>query len=273
MQKFLLGIFLYCVVCYTNAQPVQLANSFHNQNIRDYLISEKLDGVRAIWTGKKLTTRNGNLIVTPIGFTKGWPNVWLDGELWSHRQAFEFVASTVLDKKPKIHDWQRISFNVFDMPDPNMPFVLRYQNYKTLLESLDLPNLKPIAQYTFKNEETFYTFYQQLTSKGAEGVMLHKKSAKFQSGRTSNLLKLKPFQDAEAIVIGRTEGKGKYSGLVGALIVKTKDGITFRIGSGLSDEQRRNPPEIGQRVTYRFSGLTKYGKPRFPRLLRIRPLE
>lgn len=100
--------------------------------------------------------------------------------------------------------------------------------------------------------------------------MLHQQNALYKTGRSSDLLKLKTYQDTEAEVIGYRPGKGKYQGMVGALIVKTPQGKTFAIGSGLTDALRQTPPEIGSVVTYRYNGYTRHGLPRFARFLRVR---
>jgi DNA ligase-1 len=86
-----------------------------------------------------------------------------------------------------------------------------------------------------------------------------------------DLLKYKRFQDAEAVVTGYLAGAGKYEGLVGALMVQNDAGQRFSLGSGLSDAQRREPPPLGSRVTYRYNGLTANKLPRFARFLRLRP--
>jgi len=56
--------------------------------------------------------------------------------------------------------------------------------------------------------------------------------------------------------------------MMGALEMKMDNGITFKIGSGFDDKQRRKPPKIGSRVTFKFQGLTKAGVPRFPIFMR-----
>jgi DNA ligase-1 len=76
--------------------------------------------------------------------------------------------------------------------------------------------------------------------------MLHRADSLYHSGRSDDLLKLKPWQDAEATVIEILPGKGKFSGMMGALVVKDKRGHIFRIGSGFSDNERRNPPSLVQ---------------------------
>ncbi len=98
--------------------------------------------------------------------------------------------------------------------------------------------------------------------------MLRKIDARYQAGRSNDLLKLKKHQDAEATVIGYRLGSGKYKGKMGSILVRTPDGIEFYIGSGFSDAERADPPEIGSLVTYRYNGLTTEGKPRFARYVR-----
>src|SRR3546814_8871592 len=58
--------------------------------------------------------------------------------------------------------------------------------------------------------------------------------------------------------------------MVGALEVERSDELHFRIGSGLSDAERRKPPAIGTTITYLYNGLTTNDVPRFARFLRVR---
>lgn len=101
--------------------------------------------------------------------------------------------------------------------------------------------------------------------------MLHRGASHYRAERSDDLLKLKRYQDAEAKVVAHQPGKGKYAGKLGALIVETETGLRFKLGSGLSDEQRRAPPALGCWVTYRYNGLNeKTNIPRFARFMRIR---
>jgi len=101
--------------------------------------------------------------------------------------------------------------------------------------------------------------------------MLHHQDARYRSGRSDSILKYKKHDDAEARVVGYTPGRGKYEGMVGALIVEDEQGLRFRLGSGLSDALRAEPPSVGSWVTYRYNGLTVTGLPRFARFVRMRP--
>jgi len=84
------------------------------------------------------------------------------------------------------------------------------------------------------------------------------------------LLKLKPFTDADATVIGYRPGKGRLAGMVGSLKVRTDQGTVVYIGSGFTDKECRHPPPLQSRITFRYQGLTKKGVPRFPVFIRVR---
>ena len=83
-------------------------------------------------------------------------------------------------------------------------------------------------------------------------------------------MKLKPYLDAEATVIGYVAGKGQFAGKMGALRVQTPEGRIFSIGTGFNLAERQYPPAIGTLITYKYLGLTVNGLPRFASYLRIR---
>ena len=102
--------------------------------------------------------------------------------------------------------------------------------------------------------------------------MLHRADALYVTGRSDVLLKLKLWHDAEATVIAHMPGKGKYTGMLGALRVRTAEGVEFMLGTGLSEVDRRNPPPIGTIVTFRYRELTSRGVPRFASFHRVREM-
>jgi len=83
-------------------------------------------------------------------------------------------------------------------------------------------------------------------------------------------LKLKKYEDEEAVVVSYIAGKGRNKGRLGALVVKNEEGVVFKIGSGFSDAEGDTPPKIGDVITYKFIGKTKNKVPRFASYLRIR---
>jgi DNA ligase-1 len=259
----------------TPAKPeVLLAQHFDDTvNPVDYWISEKLDGVRALWDGKTLRFRSGRTIHAPTWFTSRLPAHPLDGELWMGRGQFERVSGAVRRQDPLDAEWQMISYQIFELPGAPGTFSDRIDTLQTSIARADVPWLKLIKQFRVADRQTLTATLRQVVRDGGEGLMLHRADALWQTGRTDALLKLKLHHDAEATVIAHLPGKGKYTGMCGALLVETADGQRFRLGSGLTDAQRRAPPPIGSRVTYRYRGHTVNGLPRFATFVRIRPDE
>lgn len=253
------------------SQPQQLATSYQDDIVvKDFWISEKLDGIRARWNGSELVTRNDNIIHAPSWFVKNFPPQTLDGELWLSRNSFEQTASIVLREVPS-DDWQNIKFMLFDLPEHKGDFTQRLTELYYLADTIASPNVQVIPQFRLTNQSQLMGKLDELVLKGAEGLMLHHRAAYYQDGRSTNLLKLKKHQDAEARVIAHIPGKGKYQGLLGSMLVELDSGLQFKIGSGFSDIQRQEPPPIGAIVTFKYYGLTAKGIPRFASFLRIKP--
>ncbi len=276
LQNCLLPVIVLILLSPVSAAPagtipeLMLADIYRQGlDLSQYRVSEKLDGVRARWDGTHLISRGGNVFAAPEWFTKGFPAVPLDGELWMGRGRYEEVSSIVRTQQP--HDgWRNLRFMIFDLPAQGGTFaqrVIEMNRFKTESAS---PYLGIIEQQRVGSEEDLLKWLYAVNDEGGEGLMLHRDTALYASGRSQDLLKLKLFTDAEATVIGYRPGKGQFTGQIGSLKVRTDDGIIFFIGSGLSHEQRRRPPPLQSRVTFRHQGLTENGIPRFPVFLRIR---
>jgi len=251
----------------------QLAKVYDQHRVRvisDYLVSEKYDGVRAIWTGEQLLTRQGNPISAPDWFTAPLPAVWLDGELWTQRQDFDALSGIVRTQTPDAGLWRQVSYLVFDMPDAGLPFEQRYTNYSRLVKQINVAHIRAVSQQRFSSHHALSEHLQNAVEQGAEGVMLHLATAPHKANRSDALLKLKPYFDAEAEVIAHLPGAGKYTAMLGALKVRNQQGVEFAIGTGFTDAERSAPPPVGSIITYKYHGFTNRGVPRFASFLRMR---
>ncbi|NOH63326.1 DNA ligase [Vibrio sp. RE88] len=252
--------------------PLVQANQYeYGADIEDYWKSEKLDGIRAIWDGTQLTTRSGKLIHAPDWFTKPLPDYAVEGELWAGRGKFHIVQQTVLDKEPVEPSWKQIDFMLFDMPQAAGDYQKRYYNIRYLVDSIDAPHIKLIEHTPIRSEQELFHYLDNVSEQKGEGLMLRKITSRYQAGRSSDLLKMKKHQDAEGLVVGYKAGKGKFSGQMGALLIQLDSGLEFYIGSGFTDEQRRQPPKLGSIITFRYNGYTQNGIPKFARYMRERP--
>jgi DNA ligase-1 len=256
----------------SDATPRALLAGVANINIdpAPYLISEKYDGVRALWDGKALRSRAGNVIAAPAWFIAKLPSRPLDGELWMARGQFEKLSGAVRKTTPQDDEWRQIKYMVFELPDAPGAFAERYEQIKQIVARANFPQLVAVEQFRLPDNAALRRKLEEIVRAGGEGLMLHRADAPYVTGRNDALLKLKPLEDAEATVIGYVPGKGKYAGKMGALQVETADGKRFNIGTGFTDAARANPPAIGTVITFTYRGLTKNGLPRFASYLRIR---
>ena len=236
-----------------------------------YWVSEKLDGVRARWDGAGLYSRRGNRLHAPPWFVEGFPAEPLDGELWLGRGAFEKLSGTVRRAVPDDDAWRGVRFMVFDLPAHPADFDGRLRRLRALFARIASPHIALIEQFRVADHAELMAALDRVVALGGEGLMLHDGRARYRAGRTNDLLKVKRYEDAEAVVVAHLPGRGKYAGLLGSLLVETPDGRRFRLGSGFSDEQRRRPPPVGATVTYKHYGVTANGIPRFASFLRVRP--
>ena len=235
-----------------------------------FWVSEKLDGVRGRWDGERLWTRGGLPVDAPAWFTAGWPRMPMDGELWLGRGRFEETSALVRNSPADDAAWRPLRFLVFDLPAHGGSFDERVHAMRRIPGPGVPPWLGPVAQSRIPDRVLLQARLDAVIAAGGEGLMLHRGDARYGAGRSDALIKLKPHDDAEARVIAHLPGRGKYAGMVGSLLVERADGARFRLGSGLGDADRLDPPPLGSLVTYRYNGLTGNGLPRFPRYLRLR---
>ena len=253
-------------------------SEFKDQNISGWLASEKLDGVRAYWDGENLLSRQGKKLNAPQSFTKNFPKFALDGELYATGLKFEEIQATVMDKLPDEKAWSRLKFHVFDVPEASGGLLARLEVLAKFLKNEPNENLIIIKQIKMRDNAQFLKFTENIIANGGEGAVVREPNEPYERKRSKNALKFKKFKDAECEVIAVNKGSGKYANLAGSLTCKAlggkegepKEGTIFKIGSGLSDKNRQDPPKIGSIITYKFQNLTSNGKPRFPIFLRVR---
>ncbi len=235
-----------------------------------YLVSEKYDGVRAFWDGRSLRSRSGLALAAPAWFSAALPAVPLDGELWLGRGRFEEVSAAVRRHAPVDAEWRRIRFMIFELPGAEGSFAQRATRIEALVRRAGDGALVAVAQAAVDGPAALQRRLKQVVREGGEGLVLHRADAAYVSGRSALLLKLKPQQDAEAVVVGHLRGHGRNAGRLGALRVRMAQGVEFHLGSGLSDALREAPPPLGSVVTFTYRGRTAAGVPRFASYLRRR---
>lgn len=237
--------------------PVLLAHNWEPSiDPTGYWISEKFDGCRAWWDGQNFISRLGNIFHAPEWFKNKFPkDIILDGELWAGRGKFQETMSIVKKLIPNDQEWANIQYVVFDMPKNKAKFEKRVSDLYLI------PNITMVNQNICSGIDHLKEELKKVEEKGGEGLMLRQAGSYYEEGRSSTLLKVKTWYDAEATVIAHIPGKGKHKGRLGALLVKMPNDKEFELGTGFSDKERENPPNIGTVITYRYVKLTKDGIP------------
>jgi len=266
MKNILKLLVLLPIFLFSQKPDLLLLKTYKDQNITGWVMSEKLDGIRAYWDGKQLYFRSGKIINAPKWFTKDYPPFEIDGELWTKKADFENISSIVRDKIPNDKAWHTITHNIFEVPNANGNLYKRLAKIKSYENNI----IKIIPQIKIKNKQHLKEYLKYIESLGGEGIVVRDPNTPYINKRTNKALKVKTFKDAECEVVGYTKGKGKFNGMIGAIICKLQNGTIFKIGSGLSKQNRLNPPKIEDIITFKYKEFTKYGKPKFPIFLRIR---
>lgn len=246
-------------------------------------MSEKLDGLRARWDGKHLISRYNNIFPAPDYFTAGLPtDVPLDGELWLGYHMIEETSSIVRNGSTD-RGWERLTYRVFDIPDTTHKVEERWARLRQVVEETNLDHLLYVEQIKCRSPQHLIDFMVCIMGKDGEGVMLREPGSYYQMGRSSTIYKFKRFMDAEAQVVGyepikvKTAANAHLKGATGKLICWNPDlfgGQQFKVGSGLTDKLRLNPPPKGTWITFRYQEVTgKNGVPRHARYVTPRDVE
>ena len=194
------------------APPLLLAESWNGElEPTGYLLSEKLDGVRAYWDGNRFYSRQGNRYHAPAWFTAGLPLEPLDGELWIGRKKFQRTVS-IVRRHDEPESWKEVRFLVFDAPAEEGPFETRLRLINTIMEINRPPYALAHEHIVCAGHEHLQGELARIEALSGEGLMLRQPGSAYVAGRSSTLLKVKRFHDAEARVIGHEPGTGKHKG-------------------------------------------------------------
>ncbi|HWU89865.1 MAG TPA: DNA ligase [Kofleriaceae bacterium] len=246
------------------APPILLAHKWEvEHDPTGWWMSEKLDGIRAYWDGEAFVSRLGNRFFAPDWFVEDLPADTLDGELWVGRKMFQKTTSIVRSGAAGA-EWKTVAYVVFDAPNAKGPFEDRIAHAKKVLKKAGAPHARCLDHMKCDGFDHLREELRRVEGLGGEGLMLRRPGSLYEVGRSTSLLKVKTFHDAEARVIGHAPGAGKHKGKLGALICELPGGVTFNVGTGFSDAERGAPPAIGAVITFRYQELSDDGVPRFP---------
>lgn len=252
------------------APPILLAHKWEvEHDPTGWWMSEKLDGVRAYWDGEAFVSRLGNRFLAPDWFTEDLPADTLDGELWVGRKLFSRTISIVRSGAGG-ELWKDVRYVVFDAPNARGGFEDRLAHVDKVLTRAEARYARVLEHVVCTGFDHLHGELARVEALGGEGLMLREPKSSYTVGRSTSLLKVKTFHDAEGRVVAHVPGAGKHKGRLGAVVCELPDGTTFNIGTGFSDAERKDPPPVGAVVTFRYQELTDDGIPRFPSWVGVR---
>ena len=295
-----------------------LAKKYEGKLVTDDMVyvTEKLDGNRCIakWNGEEwtFTSRNGKAMYVDIDMGVLDKELVYDGEILSKEQTNQSVMRYCAVNDSKLsreylkskntfnntsgminrHDkkGKDLVYNIFDIQDDTLPYTTRrtWLNEQVNTCSSQVRILPVLKTYRGLNEfSNIDNLLDDMVDMGAEGLMLNLGRGRYESKRSSNLLKYKKLNTMDMKVVDWEYGTGKYDCAVGNLIAECTlpDGreVSCKIGTGISDEQRFDwamTPELilGKIIEVAYFELsqnsrtdgTKYYSMRFPRLKSVR---
>lgn len=252
----------------------------------------KLDGMRCIaikngdsvslWSRSRKRITSCPHIEKAIAIKFADVDITLDGELYNHalKADFEKIISAVRKDYPTPES-ALIQYHIYDVINEDETFIERIYRTVRLHHDTGYSNpLVPVETVPIEDEAAMYKIFDRCLAAGYEGVMVRNTLSLYESNRRSySLQKVKEFDDAEFIIIGAQEGRGKLQGTLGTFTCVTATGAEFDVK--MTGDQTDNGKYLadsslwtGKLLTIKYQGLTnKNGVPRFPVGIRIREVE
>lgn len=243
-------------------------------------VQPKLDGVRAIarWEGDRivLISRGGKAWTAVAHINEAVAKILpkdseFDGEIYLHGKPFQWITSRAKKAHP---DAIQLQYHIYDMPtvdgDDSLTFDQRSNRLFSLIPTYDWPVLKPVETISVYDERTVEKYHDNWVLAGYEGAIIRLRNGLYEYGhRSSSLLKLKKFDDAEFTIIGHRAGEGTEADLVLWVCQNdTSDAVFVTRPKGTHDDRRwllNHATEFyGKKLKVKFFGRTDDGLPRFP---------
>lgn len=175
-----------------------LAKTFDGRDVSGWWISEKLDGVRAIWTGAELRSRAGVRFNPPDWFADQLPaGIALDGELWAGRGTLGLTVGAVNTRHNAAAKWRAVRFMVFDAPLSAGGFEDRLAAASTAVDGSTIAEV--LEQRRCAGSADCAEFLNAVLAQGGEGAVLRRPGSAYEFKRSAAMLKLKPGEGADAL--------------------------------------------------------------------------
>ena len=136
--------------------------------------------------------------------------------------------------------WDVIPYSYFIAGKCPDKYEYRYEAVQKLIDRQVGPKrIWNVYCVEVQNIEEAQAEFSKLYADGYEGIILKDKNGIWEDKRSKSQIKFKGELECDLKIVGIQEGTGKYTGLMGALICESADGlIKVDIGSGFKDHHR-----------------------------------
>lgn len=258
---------------------IQLAKKFEISKCRfPCHISPKLDGLRSVYKNGEFYSRQGHIFVGLSSLKLEMEDLMrqlampcqFDGELMVDGEHFNEISGQIR----AFTEADNAHYYIFDIHSVNANQTSRLAFLDMLAMRFRYPHITFVPHTTVMSLDEVSTKYAEYLAEGYEGAIVKQESGMYQDSRTWDWMKLKNTMTEDCRVTSLFEGTGKYVGMAGGIVVDF-NGVSVRVGSGLSDSQRMywwNDPDeiIGRTAEIAFQEVTPDKSMRHPRLIKLR---
>ncbi len=252
------------------------------------MVDRKYNGMRQTFSSKGQLTRKGEKILSAphiaerlSSLLKKFPNLFIDGELYNHDYRFKLNEIIKLVRKTKLSSITKEDFENSE----KLVDLYVYDGYGFSIDGEEitkdtvcserrnaltklLEGISDVIVVDFKwakNDEQINEYYQEYVADGYEGAIIREDSA-YEHKRTNALLKYKPEDDAEVLILDIKDGSGNWAGSAYKVTIRMDDGKEFDgVFTGpweLRKEILKNKKDwIGKTVTGTYMKCTGLGTP------------
>ena len=180
--------------------PAMAWSIYSGADITGWLVSEKLDGVRAQWDGARLLSKSGRVIAAPEWFTAGLPDAPLDGELYAGPGTLERMQGLSRRARASGADWAGVRFCVFDAPAAPGGFAERLATLARIDAALPA-HAEAIRHEPCPGRAWLASRFAGVVASGGEGLVARHPGGLYRSGERSPLVaKIKQHPDTPVLL-------------------------------------------------------------------------
>jgi DNA ligase-1 len=198
------------------------------------LCAPKLDGVRGRYFYGKMYSRQGKIILGLEHIEKECALIGddLDGELMvNSSDNFDSASGLIRNSKPVLE----ATYHLFDAPGIKESKEDRFERLSFGFQVNYCESIKLIPHHIANSKADIMDFYNAFLGQGYEGLVLYDSKALYENKRGKEMMRIVPIKSADCKVIGFEEGKGKFAGNLGKIIVDYK-GKECKVGSGFKEK-------------------------------------